>query len=741
MPPACWKPLLSQRIIEQCKIRNARPKASNRYASSHLRFHPTMVLRKLGSSLVAALLLFVGNGIGQAHSNWVGSWAASQQLPEPRNSLGPDDLRDATLRQIVHLSVGGAELRLHLSNRFGILPLQFTSVHIAKAASAASPRMVAATDRVVTFAGRRAVTVPAGADYVSDPVTFPMAALSDLAITLHIDKAPAQQTGHPGSRATSYLVHGDLVSAPDLPDAKKVEHWYFIAGVDVSVAGPPTSLVILGDSITDGHGATTDGNNRWPDVLARRLQANDATRTIGVLNHGIGGNRVLLDGLGPNALARFAHDVLAQTGIRYLMVLEGVNDLGMLTRGGDVSPTEHDALVRGILAAYDQMIVRCHAHGIQVIGATILPFVGSQFYHPGPASEADRQTINQWIRSPGHFDAVVDFDKVIRDPEHPDRLLPAFDSGDHLHPSPAGYAAMADAVPLSLFDSYAAPAASAQQIAITFDDLPAHGSLPPGETRLAVIAKIVAALQDAHVRESYGFVNGFELEQQPADAAVLQAWRAAGFPLGNHSWSHMNLNQHGVEAFQGDVSRNEPLLREWMNGADWRWFRFPFLAEGDTPAKTAAVRGFLAQRGYRVAAVTMSFSDYEWNEPYTRCKTKGDEAAIASLEKSFLEAADSSIAYYTELSRTLYGRDIPYVLLMHVGCFDAEMLPRLLKLYQSRGFQFVTLAEAENDEFYRQDVDLRQPAEFDTLEGAMRAKHLSLPPRTPPAVHLEDVCR
>jgi peptidoglycan/xylan/chitin deacetylase (PgdA/CDA1 family) len=336
---------------------------------------------------------------------------------------------------------------------------------------------------------------------------------------------------------------------------------------------------------------------------------------------------------------------------------------------------------------------------------------------------------------------VVDFDKVIRDPEHPDRLLPAFDSGDHLHPSPAGYAAMADAVPLSLFDSHAAPAVSARQIAITFDDLPAHSVLPPGETRLTVITKIVAALQDAHVREAYGFVNGFELEQQPADAAVLQAWRAAGFPLGNHSWSHMNLNQHAIEAFRDDVNRNEPLLREWMKNADWRWFRFPFLAEGDTPAKTAAVRKFLSQRGYRVAAVTMSFSDYEWNEPYARCKAMKDDDAVAFLEKSFLEAADSSIAYYTELSRKLYGRDIPYVLLMHVGSFDAEMLPRLLKLYQWRGFKFVTLAEAEKDEFYRQDIDLRQLAEFDTLEGAMRAKHLSLPAPPMPEMHLEDVCR
>jgi lysophospholipase L1-like esterase len=172
---------------------------------------------------------------------------------------------------------------------------------------------------------------------------------------------------------------------------------------------------------------------------------------VAVLNHGIGGNRLLLDGLGPNALARFDHDVVAQTGIRYLMILEGINDIGTLTRDREVPPAEHDALVRHMTVVYEQMIVRAHAHGIKVIGATILPFMGSGYYHPGQPTEADRQAVNQWIRTVGHFDLVLDLDKVTRDPEHPDRLLPAYDSGDHLHPSPAGYAAMANAVPLSVF--------------------------------------------------------------------------------------------------------------------------------------------------------------------------------------------------------------------------------------------------------------------------------------------------
>jgi lysophospholipase L1-like esterase len=409
----------------------------------------------------ALLLIVAAAGNARAQTHWVGSWTASQQVPEPNNALATDDLQDATLRQIVHLSMGGTELRVRISNRFGVAPLVFTSVHIAEPVSAASAKIVVATDKIVTFAGSPEVTVPAGTDYLSDPVAFSAAALSDVAISLHIETPPARQTGHPGSRATSYLAHGDLVSAADLPEAKKVEHWYFIAGIDAAAPEKASAIVTLGDSITDGHGAITNGNDRWPDMLAKRLQARPETQTLAVLNVGTGGNRVLLDGLGPNALARLDSDVLAQAGVRYLIVLEGVNDLGMLARAGDVPKTEHAAMVREILAAYEQIITRAHAHGIEVFGGTITPFVGSLFYHPGQGTEADRQTINDWIRAPGHFDAVVDFDKVIRDPEHPERMAPALDSGDHLHPSPAGYAAMADAIPLSLFTAVATTAVGA----------------------------------------------------------------------------------------------------------------------------------------------------------------------------------------------------------------------------------------------------------------------------------------
>jgi len=382
---------------------------------------------------------------------WVGTWAASQQIPEPQNALPPDDQSNVTMREIFHLSTGGMTLRVRISNAFGTEPLHFSSVHIARPISTSSAAIDPAFDRELLFAGNSDVLVPAGAEYVSDPIDFPVAALSNLAVTFHLDKPPAQQTGHPGSRATSYYQSGDLVSAANLPDAKRVDHWYQISGVDVLAPADAGSVVALGDSTTDGHGATTNGNDRWTDVLAARLQNLPATRNIGVLNQGTGGNHLLIDGLGPNALARFDRDGLAQAGVRWLIVFEGVNDLGGLARNGEVPAAEHNLLVRRILAAYQQIIVRAHSHGIKVIGATITPYAGSDYYHPGPLSEADRQGVNQWIRAAGHFDAVIDFDSVVRDPQHVDRLLPSYDCGDHLHPSSAGYRAMGESIPLALF--------------------------------------------------------------------------------------------------------------------------------------------------------------------------------------------------------------------------------------------------------------------------------------------------
>jgi lysophospholipase L1-like esterase len=406
------------------------------------------MVQGLSRGIVFAVMV-CGSVVAQQARNreaWVGSWASAQQIPEPANALPPDDLRDATLRQVIHLSLGGARMRVHVSNVFGTKPLRIDSVHVARPTGTALGAIDVASDATVTFAGATTVVIPAGAEYVSDPLPYAVKPLSDLSITMHLPEPPAQETSHPGSRETSFLVHGNAVNVAELPAAKRFDHWFFLSAVDVPAPADAYAVVTFGDSITDGHGATTNGNDRWPDGLATRLNAAAIGRRVGVLNVGIGGNHLLTDGLGPNALARFDRDVLAQSGVRTVVMLEGVNDLGGLAQKGNATVEQHAELVAAIEAAYEQMIVRAHSHGLRVIGGTITPYVGSDFYHPTAADESDRVSVNAWIRAKGHFDAVVDFDAVMRDPAHADRLLPAYDSGDHLHPSPAGYRAMAAAV-------------------------------------------------------------------------------------------------------------------------------------------------------------------------------------------------------------------------------------------------------------------------------------------------------
>jgi lysophospholipase L1-like esterase len=372
----------------------------------------------------------------------VGTWTAAQQLVEPRNLPPAPGLSGSTLRQVIHTSVGGSTLRVRLANTFSDGPLAVTAAHVAR--SRGGSAIEGASDRALTFAGADSVRIAPGAVATSDPLDYAVPALGDLAVTIEIGAAPAAVTGHPGSRTTSYLLAGRWAGAPELPDAGTTDHWYVLAGLDVAGAEPGLAVVTLGNSITDGRGSGTNRNDRWPDNLARRLQADARTRHVAVLNAGIGGNTVLAGGLGPTALARLDRDVVAQPGVRWVILLEGVNDIG-----GARDSASAVAVARDLPLAYREIIARVHARGLRIYGATITPFGGSPY--DGVEREAARRAVNRWIRTGGAFDAVIDFDAVLRDPAEPSRLLPLVDTGDHLHPNEVGYRMMADAIDLALF--------------------------------------------------------------------------------------------------------------------------------------------------------------------------------------------------------------------------------------------------------------------------------------------------
>ncbi|HET9087169.1 MAG TPA: SGNH/GDSL hydrolase family protein, partial [Acidobacteriaceae bacterium] len=351
-----------------------------------------------------------------------------------------------TLRQIVHVSVGGDQTRVWFSNRFGQAPLRIGSAHVALSAQGNS--IVDGSDRELTFDHLTSIVIPPGATIVSDPVTLHVPAFANLAISTYFPGMALASTEHTLALATSYATGGNHVDAAQWDTAAATEKaWYFLSGVDV-YAPHDSAVVAFGDSITDGWRSTADQNRRWPDDLATRLASAPNTAkagVLGVVNSGISGNRVLLDGAGPNALARFDDDVLARSNARYLIVMESVNDIGRYAR--DRQP--YGNLAERLESGLAQMAVQAHQHGIAVFAATLTPYKGCTYY--SPEGEAVRHQLNQWIRTSHVFDGVVDFAKATRDPQHPLRFLPEYDSGDHLHPNDAGFKAMAAAIDLNLF--------------------------------------------------------------------------------------------------------------------------------------------------------------------------------------------------------------------------------------------------------------------------------------------------
>jgi len=395
--------------------------------------------------------------------HWVHTWVSMPQLTEESNLPPAPFVRpgaafaDATLRQTVHISVGARFFRLRISNAFGgtALPITATSIALPAGGAAGVSAIQPASVRPLTFDGNASVTIPVGSQAVSDPLDFPLPALSNVTVNLYLAQGQASNniTSHPGSRTTIHMVNGNHLNDPDLPRAASVQHWYFISGLEAWSNPTTAAAVMLGDSLTDGRGSTPDTNNRWPDQLLSRLHADHATSDVAIVNQAAGGNRILNDGLGPNAIGRIDRDVLAQSGVRWLLVFEGVNDIGTAPATDAAQKQVTDELV----AAYQQIITRAHALGIRVYGATITPFGGNSYDDPQGLREAARQAVNAWIRTSHRFDAVIDFDKVARDPANPRQLLPAFDVGDHLHMNPSGYKAIADAVPARLFLDRALP--------------------------------------------------------------------------------------------------------------------------------------------------------------------------------------------------------------------------------------------------------------------------------------------
>lgn len=377
------------------------------------------------------------------HARYVGTWATSPMVASGGFAVRP--FCGMTLREIAHISAGGEQIRIRLTNEFGLDQLMISDAHVALDANGSTIKPN--TDHKLSFDGAASVSIPPGAVVYSDPVTLDAPPLSDVAVSFYLpSQVIRSETFHAFADQQNFMVDGDHAADPSLSNAKSLESWYFFDGIDVVGRKDGGAIVALGDSITDGTHSTPNGNDRWPDVLARRLQADPNLQYLGVLNEGIGGNRVLNDVYGPSALARLDRDVLAQDGAKYVIVLEGINDIG---RFWQPQGPEDNVTAQQLEAGLKEIADAAHEHGMNVIGTTLTPYEGAGYY--SPKGEQVREAVNAWIRRSGTFDGVIDFDKITRDPDNPKRFNPLYDSGDHLHPNDAGYKAMGDGIDLTLF--------------------------------------------------------------------------------------------------------------------------------------------------------------------------------------------------------------------------------------------------------------------------------------------------
>lgn len=398
-------------------------------------------------AILATALLGFSARADTDRNHWVGTWSAAMQAPIPGSPAA--SFENVTLRQVVHVSIGGKIVRVRFSNSLGTDPLVIGAASIGVRSTGAS--VTPGTLRTLTFSGETSISIAPGGVALSDPVLLTVAPISDLAISLYVPNAQSGVTQLTLAHQRSYVSpRGNFAGATDMPAANVITSWYWLSGVEV--VGDDRAIVTFGDSITEGFNSTLNANARWPDVLARRLQADGRTQNVAVLNEAISGNRVLNDVIGPNAQKRIDRDVLTQGGVTYVTLLLGTNDLGFSqlapgTFGPGVSLANVSAAE--VIAGYQQIILRVHQAGAKIYGCTMLPFAGAGYYDA--AVEPKRAAINDFIRNSGDFDAVIDFDKVMRDPAHPTQIRPEFDSGDHLHPNDAGYKAMANSIDLGLF--------------------------------------------------------------------------------------------------------------------------------------------------------------------------------------------------------------------------------------------------------------------------------------------------